>query len=95
MCRPCRGMRGRGVKILYFAWLREKTGLSQEDVALPAEVQTVGELIGWLKQRSPRHELAFGDAKLVRCAIDQEFAGVDARLGNATEIAFFPPVTGG
>ena len=83
------------MRILYFAWLREKTGVSQEEVALPAEVQTVGELIDWLKQRSPRHERAFGDAKLVRCAIDQEFAAADARVGDAKEIAFFPPVTGG
>ena len=83
------------MKILYFAWLREKTGLTQEDVTLPVEVQTVAELIDWLKQRSPRHALAFENAKLVRCAIDQEFSGVDTRLEGATEIAFFPPVTGG
>jgi molybdopterin synthase sulfur carrier subunit len=87
-------MRGR-LKILYFAWLREKTGVSQEDVTLPAEVQTVQELIDWLKQRSPAHARAFDNAKLVRCAIDQEFTAVDARLGDASEIAFFPPVTGG
>ena len=83
------------MKILYFAWLREKTGLTEEDVTLPAEVQTVAELIDWLKQRSPRHALAFENAKLVRCALDQEFSGVDAQLGAAKEIAFFPPVTGG
>lgn len=87
-------MRGR-LKILYFAWLREKTGVSQEDVTLPAEVRTVRELIDWLKQRSPGHARAFDNAKLVRCAIDQEFATADARLGDASEIAFFPPVTGG
>ena len=55
-------------------------------MTLPDEVQTVAELIDWLKQRSPRHALAFANAKLVRCAIDQEFSGVDApiarRAGN-------------
>ena len=83
------------MKILYFAWLREKAGIAQEEVAPPDDVRTVAELMGWLAQRSPRHEQAFANAKLVRCAVDQEFVGLDAPIGAAGEIAFFPPVTGG
>lgn len=83
------------MKIRYFAWLREKTGKAEEELAPPAEIRTVGELVAWLQGRGAGYQAAFGDPKLVRCAIDQEFAGADAPLGGAREIAFFPPVTGG
>jgi molybdopterin synthase sulfur carrier subunit len=83
------------MKIRYFAWLREKIGTPEEEVTVPPEVRTVQELIDWLKQRTPRHEAAFGNTKLVRCAIDLDFAAADTAIGGATEIAFFPPVTGG
>jgi molybdopterin synthase sulfur carrier subunit len=82
-------------KLLYFAWLREKIGLSEEEVAIPAEIATVGELIGWLQARGQNYAAAFGQTKSVRCAVDQDFASADAAIEGATEIAFFPPVTGG
>lgn len=83
------------MRIRYFAWLREKTGTAEEELSPPDEVRTVRELVAWLQRRGPGHAAAFGDARLVRCAIDQEFADADAPLGGAQEIAFFPPVTGG
>jgi molybdopterin synthase sulfur carrier subunit len=83
------------MKILYFAWLREKVGVAEENLAVPDEVRTVQNLIDWLKLRSPRHEAAFRNAKFVRCAVNQDFATVDARIEGAKEVAFFPPVTGG
>jgi molybdopterin synthase sulfur carrier subunit len=83
------------MQILYFAWLREKLGVSAEDVTLPPTVTTVSDLIGILKTHSPEHEAAFGADNRIRCAVDQEFAGLDTLITKATEIAFFPPVTGG
>ncbi len=80
---------------MYFAWLREKIGAPAETLLLPPAIETVGDLITWLQSRSPGHQAAFANAKLVRCALDQEFAGHDAPIGQTTEIAFFPPVTGG
>jgi molybdopterin synthase sulfur carrier subunit len=80
---------------LYFAWLREKIGVAEEDLALPEEVETVGALIEWLRARGPGYEAALCNPKLVRCAVDQEFSGEEARIGGAAEIALFPPVTGG
>jgi sulfur-carrier protein len=81
--------------ILYFAWLRERTGTSQESVILPAEVGTVGELIAWLATRSPGHASAFANRRTVRCAVNQDFAEPATRVGPGDEVAFFPPVTGG
>lgn len=83
------------MKILYFAWLKQKTGMATEDVAPPAEVTTVAELADWLSARSAGHAAAFANRKVVRVAIDQEFAEYDAPIAGVREIAFFPPVTGG
>jgi len=83
------------MQILYFAWLREKIGLGSEDILLPREVETVGALIVWLRGRGPGYASAFADQKLVRCAVDQNFAGPETAIAGAQEIAFFPPVTGG
>ena len=85
----------RQVKLLYFAWLRERVGMSEEDIILPAEISTIGDLIPWLRQRSPGHAAAFVATKSLRCAVNQDFAAPDTLIAAGDEIAFFPPVTGG
>jgi molybdopterin synthase sulfur carrier subunit len=81
--------------ILYFAWLRERTGVAEESVVPPATVATVGDLIAWLRGRGPGYAAAFAEARLVRCAVNQDFADPSAALNDGDEVAFFPPVTGG
>ena len=83
------------MRILYFAWLREKIGKSVEQPALPAGINTVQDLIDWLALQSPGHAAAFANASVIRCALDQEFAGWDALIEGVKEAAFFPPMTGG
>ncbi len=83
------------VKLMYFAWVRERTGKAEESVDVPENVTTVGELIGWLKTRGPEYEHAFQQANTIRAAIDQAHVKADAPIAGAREIAFFPPVTGG
>ncbi len=83
------------MRLLYFAWVKEKTGVAAEDVAVPDSVGTVAELIAWLKTRGPEFANAFDQAEVIRTAIDQAHVQHDARIGDAREIAFFPPVTGG
>ncbi|MDO8421831.1 MAG: molybdopterin converting factor subunit 1 [Parvibaculum sp.] len=83
------------MKLLYFASLRQKIGLPEEDVDVPAYVRNVADLIDWLMTRGPGYEAAFENRKLIRAAIDQEHAKLDALLGSPKEVAFFPPVTGG
>lgn len=83
------------MKLLYFAWVRQKVGTPEEDVALPADIRDVASLIDWLKTRGEGYDAAFADLKLIRAALDQEHVSLDAMIGNAREIAFFPPVTGG
>jgi molybdopterin synthase sulfur carrier subunit len=83
------------VKILYFAWVREKIGKAEELVELPEGVDTVAGLIGWLSRRDARCAEAFASPGVIRAAVDRKHASGDARLAGAREIAFFPPVTGG
>jgi molybdopterin synthase sulfur carrier subunit len=83
------------MKILYFAWVRQKAGLSEETVDLPPEIKTLLDLVHWLKSRGPEYEAAFAEIKSVRAAIDQAHAELSASIEGAREIAFFPPVTGG
>ena len=83
------------MKLLYFAWVRERIGKPQEEVAVPAGVATVGELIAWLSQRGEEYAHAFENPKVIRTAIDRAHVRPDAAIAGAREIAFFPPMTGG
>jgi molybdopterin synthase sulfur carrier subunit len=83
------------VKILYFAWMREKTGRAEEIVDLPAGAATVADVVAWLKARGPEYAEAFARPNVVRAAVDQKHVPLTATIVGAREIAFFPPVTGG
>ena len=83
------------MRLLYFAWVKEKVGRAAEDVAVPEHVATVAELIAWLKSRGPEFANAFEKQDVIRAAIDQSHVRHDTHIGGAREIAFFPPVTGG
>jgi sulfur-carrier protein len=83
------------MKVLYFAWVRQRTGLGEEDIEVPAGVDTVQDLMDWLKDRHEGYCAAFADPRVIRAAVDQEHVPLDHPLKGAREVAFFPPVTGG
>jgi molybdopterin synthase sulfur carrier subunit len=83
------------VKILYFAWVRQKIGISQEEVRVPISITDISGLIDFLKSRGENYAAAFHDLKAVRVAVNQQHTGLHAAIGPNDEIAFFPPVTGG
>ena len=83
------------MKLIYFAWVREKVGTAREELAPPAEIATVGQLIQWLAARGDNYAAAFDDAARVRVAVNQDYATMDQPVGADDEVAFFPPVTGG
>jgi molybdopterin synthase sulfur carrier subunit len=80
---------------LYFAWVRERIGLAEEEFAPPPEVATVADLVAWLSRRGEGYAHAFETPKLIRAALDRTHVKPDAPLAGAREIAFFPPMTGG
>jgi molybdopterin synthase sulfur carrier subunit len=83
------------VKVLYFAWVRERIGKTEEVLEPPANVRTVGDLAAWLATRGEEYAHAFENPKVVRAAIDRAHVRPDAAIAGAQEIAFFPPMTGG
>ena len=83
------------MRVLYFAWVRERVGVGEEEVAPPADVTSIAALIEWLSSRSEAHAAALADRRRLRAAVDQAFVGLDAPIAGAAEVAIFPPVTGG
>jgi sulfur-carrier protein len=86
---------GGCVKLLYFAWVRERVGKAEEEIDPPAGVATVGDLVAWLTRRGEGYAYAFENPKVIRTAIDRNHVRADTRIDGAREIAFFPPMTGG
>ncbi len=83
------------MKLCYFAWVRERIGKAEEEIALPGNLNTVADLIGWLASRGDEYAHAFENPKVIRAAIDRSHVKADAAIRGAREIAFFPPMTGG
>ncbi len=83
------------MKLLYFAWLRTRTQIGEENISLPENVGNVRELVDWLRQRGPNFAQAFENMKVVRAAVNQTYVQLDHPLSDDDEVAFFPPVTGG
>jgi molybdopterin synthase sulfur carrier subunit len=83
------------MKAVYFAWVRERIGVAEEEIDPPNSVQTVGELVGWLAARGDGYAAAFANPKIIRAALDKTHATPQASISAAREIAFFPPMTGG
>ncbi len=83
------------MKAVYFAWVRERIGKTDEVLTPPAEVVTVADLLAWLKTQGEGYEAAFANAGSIRAAIDRSHVRHEAVIAGAREIAFFPPMTGG
>ncbi len=83
------------MRVRYFAWLRQRTGVAEEEIDPPAEVRTVGDLARYLARRHPRLGEVLESRGVVRFAVNQEYADADTPVGPRDEVAFFPPVTGG
>ena len=83
------------MKIFYFAWLKEHTGCSYEDMPLPDGVDTVGALIPHITRKSLGHKTALANLEAVRVAVNRVYGDLATPIANDDEVAFFPPVTGG
>ena len=83
------------MKLLYFAWLRQKIGRGEETLEPPAHVRTVAELLDWLPSLGPGYQAALAERRSIRVAVNHEYVGADHPVRPGDEIALFPPVTGG
>lgn len=88
-------LKSDNMKLLYFAWIRERIGKEQEEIELPTGIKTPADLIEWLKTRGPEFENALTDSEKIRIAVDQRHIDQNEPLAQPNEIALFPPMTGG
>lgn len=82
-------------KLVYFAWVRERIGKGEEELSLPESVVTAGDLLAHLKTLGEEYEMALQFPEAIRVAINMEHVDHDEPIGDAREIALFPPMTGG
>jgi sulfur-carrier protein len=83
------------MKLLYFAWIRQRIGRHEEILDPPAEVTDVAALLDWLKTRGPGYAEALKEPSVVRVAVNQDYVPLKHKLKPGDEVALFPPVTGG
>jgi sulfur-carrier protein len=83
------------MKLVYFAWVRERIGRPEEEIELPPDIRTVAELLAWLRERGEEYRAALQQPEVIRVAIDQEHVDHGQPIAGAREIALFPPMTGG
>ena len=81
------------MKILYFAWIREKLALGGNR-GRAGRHPDCSDLVAWLHGRDEGFAAA-ADEALVQVAVNQEYATLDEPVSPGDEVAFFPPVTGG
>jgi len=83
------------MKIIYFSWLKEILGISEENIKPPKEIKNINLLMKWLEKRSIKHKKVFLKSKSIRCSINQKIVNKNSKIKQNDEIAFFPPFTGG
>ena len=83
------------MKIIYFSWLKEILGISEEKVMPPKNIKNINDLIKWLGAKSTKHRKVFLKSKNIRCSINHQIVDKNSKIKNNDEIAFFPPFTGG
>ena len=85
----------RSLNIIYFAWVRERLGIEQEQISLGEGIETIDDVLAMLTERDPAHAEIFSDIGKLRFALDQDYGLPSSLIGSARELAIFPPVTGG
>lgn len=83
------------MRLVYFARVREAIGTDAEERELPTEIQTIGECLTWLAGQGENYATAFAEPSRLRFALDQQMVWEETLLEGASELAIFPPVTGG
>ncbi len=85
----------RSINIIYFAWVRERLGIDQEQVSLGDEIETIADVLSMLGEREAAYADILADVEKLRFALDQDYGLSTSLIGSAKELAIFPPVTGG
>lgn len=83
------------MKVVYFAWLRERIQRPEEEIDFPSGVVTVADALAHLATLGEEYAYAFEKPEIIRAALDKKHVKPQTPIAGAREIAFFPPMTGG
>ena len=81
------------MKIKYFAWIKEITNNSEEEIN-SEEIYNLDELKLFIIKKYPDLKKHL-DKEILRFAVNQEYIIENINLNANDEIAIFPPVSGG
>ena len=82
------------MKILYFAWIKTKTGKAEEYIN-DSKVTNINSLFDLLSVKYPELKKFIKNKNLLRVAVNLNYATKNKKLNHDDEIAIFPPVSGG
>ena len=83
------------MKILYFSWIKDGIGKSQEDIILEEGIKTIADLINFLAASNEDYKKVFSDLSSIKFSKNMNLVSIDENITNEDEVAFFPPMTGG
>jgi len=83
------------MRMVYFAWVRERIGCGEEELSPPEAVRDVAGLLDWLERRGDGYAAGLAERDRLRVAVNQDYASPQTPVGPDDEVAVFPPVTGG
>lgn len=79
------------IRILFFGILKDIVGSNQDELEMP-EGSSVADVLARYELRFPKLRESLPSIAL---AVNQQYAGPDAKLKSGDEIAVLPPVSGG
>jgi len=83
------------MKILYFAWLRERLNRASDEVTPPPHVVTLSDLVAWLRTEDEALDVAMENPAIFKLSINARIVPGDTPIAGAKEVAILPPMTGG
>ena len=82
------------MKVFYFAWLKNKTGKSEEFIN-NKKIKDVKSLLNDISKKYPNLKNIIDKKDIIRIAVNLDYTTKNKKLKKNDEIAIFPPVSGG
>ena len=82
------------MKVLYFAWVKSKTGISEE-IIIDSNIKDINSLLKYLSKKYPKLNKFIKQKNTIRIAVNLNYITNNRKLNPKDEIALFPPVSGG